>query len=151
MVINDEKTNNALQLILNSSIVTDEVKELLRDTSFLEQNDGIIINLARLIFLADSISIGNNEIVVRKSVTKQQEPKIDIENIIYRYLLKIKHDTIIDADISKLNELKQYKSYQKLYQLLNLAMDQKTKVKKVPNDNGLKMTLANLEMFLNND
>lgn len=151
MVMNDEKNHNAVRLLLDSSIVSEEVKGLLTDKIFLSQNNDILIDLAKLVFIADSIDIENDQIIARKSVITKKEPNIPIDDVLYRYLLKIKHDTLTDSDILKLKELQKYRSYLKLYQLLNLAMDQKTKIKKINNNASLKMSLTELEEFLNND
>jgi len=147
---NEEKINDAYELLMSSFRVEDEVKNILKERAFLEQNPDIIINLARLLFLVDSIVIEDSEIVARKSVSRIKEPKIPVDDIIYKYLLKLKHDTLSDADISKLNELQQYPSYLTLYNLLNTAIDQKVKVQKIDNLIDLKMSLADLETFLKN-
>ena len=147
---NEEKINDAYELLISSFRVEDEVKNILKEKAFLEQNPDIIINLARLLFLVDSIAIEDSEIVARKSVSRIKEPKIPIDDVIYKYLLKLKHDTLSDADISKLNELQQYPSYLTLYNLLNTAIDQKVKVQKIDNLMDLKMSLTDLDTFLKN-
>ncbi|MFC2073786.1 hypothetical protein ACFLR3_00900 [Campylobacterota bacterium] len=150
MVAKDEKLYDAKHILLESFRVSDSVKELLKENNFLEQNKDIVLNLARLLFLADSIDIEGDEIIARKRVTRQKEPEIPVDDVIYRYLLKIKHDTLSEADISKLNELQQFLSYSKLHQLLSLAIDQKVKVKKIHDDSSLKMSISELEVFLKN-
>lgn len=147
---NKEKDNDAYELLMSSFRVDEEVKNLLKEKAFLEQNPSIIINLARLLFLVDSIVIEDNEIVARKSVSRIEEPKIPVDNVIYQYLVKIKYDTLSSTDISKLNELQQYPSYLTLYNLLNTAIDQRVKVQKIDNLMDLKMSLTDLETFLKN-
>ena len=145
-----EKVNDAYELLMSSFRVDEEVKSLLQEKAFLEQNPDIIISLARLLFLVDSIVIEKNEIVARKSVSRITEPEIPVDAVIYQYLIKIKYDTLSGTDIEKLNELQQYPSYVTLYNLLRTAIDQKVKVQKVTNDVDLKMSINDLETFLNN-
>ena len=147
----EEKVNDAYELLMSSFRVDEEIKSLLQKKAFLEQNPDIIINLARLLFLVDSITIEKNEIVARKSVTRIIEPEIPIDTVIYKYLIKIKYDTLSSTDIEKLNELQQYPSYLTLYNLLKTAIDQKVKVQKITNDVDLKMSITGLETFLKND
>lgn len=147
---NEEKINEAYELLMSSFRVDDKVKNLLKEKAFLEQNPEIILNLARLLFLVDVIEIEDNEIVARKIVSRIEEPKIPVDDVIYKYLLKLKHDTLSGADISKLSELQQYPSYLTLYKLLSAAIDQKVKIQKIDNDSDLKMSLIDLEIFLKN-
>jgi hypothetical protein len=151
MVTQEEKFNDAYNLILSSIRVSEEVKNLLKEGLFLEENQGLVLDLAKLLFLVDSIEIENDEIVARKKVSRIKEPVIPIDNIIYRYLLKIKYDKLYDTDILKLNELQQYPSYATLYKLLNLAIDQKVKIKQVLNDANFKMSISSLEVFLHDE
>ncbi len=149
--IEDEKFYDSYELIMSSMRVSDDVKELLKQKLFLEQNPEIIYNLARLLFLVDFIEIEENEIVARKKVSRIKEPKIPVNEVIYKYLLKIKHNSLSENDITKLNELQQYPSYTKLYKLISLAIDLQVKVQRITDDESLKMTLNELENFLNND
>lgn len=151
MVIKEEKYEDAYALLFESFLVSQEVKDLLKEKAFLEQNEGLVLELARLLFLADSIEIDDNEIVVRKKVSRKKEPIIPVDDVIYRYLVKIKYDKLSDSDIIKLNELQQYPSYVQLHKLLSLSIDQKVKVKQIKNDTGLKMSINELEAFLNNE
>ena len=149
-LVEDEKANDAYELLMSSFRVDTEVKNLLKEEAFLDQNPDIVLNLARLLFLVDSIVIENDEIVARKSVSRIEEPKIPIDNVIYQYLLKIKYDTLSNADISKLNELQQFPSYITLYNLLSKAIEQKVKVQKIADDSDLEMSIVDLETFLKN-
>jgi len=150
MVIRKENDEDAYALLFESFRVSQEVKDLLKEKGFLEQNKGIVLELARLLFLADSIEIDADEIVVRKKVSRIEEPVIPVDDIIYRYLIKIKYDKLSDTDISKLNELQQYPSYIELHKLLSLAIDQRVKVKNIANDINLKMSIDELEVLLHN-
>ncbi len=150
MVTNEETYFDAYALLLESFRVSEEVKNILKEEPFLEQNPNIVMELAKLLFLVDSIEIENNEIVARKKVSRINEPKIPVDDIIYRYLIKIKYDKLSDTDIMKLNELQQYPSYLLLYKLLSLSIDQNVKIKQVDNDVDLKLSINELEAFLNN-
>ncbi len=145
-----EKVNDAYELLMSSFRVDEEVKSLLKEKAFLEQNPDIVLNLARLLFLVDSIVVKKNEIVARKSISRIEEPKIPVDNVIYQYLIKIKYDTLSSTDIEKLHELQQYPSYVALYNLLKTAIDQKVRVQKVIDDIDLKMSIIDLETFLQN-
>ncbi len=149
-MVMEEKYNDAYSLLLESSRVSQEIKDLISNQEFLDQNQNIIIDLARLLFLADSIEIYDNEIIVKKTVSKIQEPNIPVNNIIYRYLIKIKYDKLLENDILKLNELQQYPSYSRLYKLLTLAIDQTVQIKQIENDNDFKLSIDELEVFLKN-
>ncbi|WP_152184896.1 hypothetical protein [Sulfurimonas indica] len=150
MVIKEESYEDAYALLFESFKVSQEVKNLLKEKGFLEQNQGIVLELARLLFLADAIEINNNEIIARKTISRIKEPVIPINDIIYRYLIKIKYDTLSEADILKLNELQQYPSYSRLYKLLTLAIDQTVQIKQIENDNNFKLSIDELEVFLKN-
>jgi len=150
MVDNDEKYNDAYELLMSSARVTYEVKNLLKEKLFLDQNPDLIVNLARLLFLVDEIGIEKDEIVARKSVSIIKEPNIPVDKIIYSYLVKIKHDTLSENDILKLNELQEYPSYLKLYQLLTMAMEQKVKIQKNNNMEEFKLSIDALEVYLSN-
>lgn len=149
-MVMEEKYNDAYSLLLKSSRVSQEIKDLISNQEFLDQNQNIIIELARLLFLADSINIDNNEIIVKKTVSKIQEPNIPVNDIIYRYLIKIKYDKLLENDILKLNELQQYPSYSRLYKLLTLAIDQTMQIKQIEDDNDFKLSIDELEVFLKN-
>ena len=149
-MVMEEKYNDAYSLLLESSRVSQEIKDLISNQEFLDQNQNIIIDLARLLFLADSIEIYDNEIIVKKTVSKIQEPNIPVNNIIYKYLIKIKYDKLLENDILKLNELQQYPSYSRLYKLLTLAIDQTVQIKQIENDNDFKLSIDELEVFLKN-
>ena len=148
MVEGDEKYNDSYELLLSSSRVTDEVKKLLKEKLFLEQNPDIVLNLARLLFLVDGIAIEKDEIVARRTVSIIKEPDIPIDKVINQYLLKIKYDTLSRNDIDKLNELQQYPSYLRLYTLLKKAIDQKVKIQKIDDLERLKLSIELLEVFL---
>ena len=151
MVTKEEKYQDAYALLFESFRVSQEVKDLLKEKAFLEKNESLVLELARLLFLADSVEIENDEIIVRKKISRIKEPVIPVDNIIYRYLIKIKYDKLSDKDISKLNELQQYPSYIELHKLLSIAIDQRVKVKNVENDTSLKMSINELEAFLYNE
>jgi hypothetical protein len=51
-------------------------------------------------------------------------------------------------DISKLNELQQYPSYLRLYNLLKRAIDQKVKIQKIVNLEKFELSIDALEVFL---
>jgi len=148
MVEGDEKHNDSYELLMSSTRVTDEVKNLLKEKLFLEQNPEIVLNLARLLFLVDEINIEKDEIVARRRVSIIKEPNIPVDKVIYQYLVKIKHDTLSQNDISKLNELQQYPSYLRLYTLLKKAIDQKVKIQKIDNLENFKLSIGELEVFL---
>lgn len=151
MVEGDEKYNDSYELLMGSTRVTDEVKNLLKDKLFLEQNPEIVLNLARLLFLVDKIDIEKDEIVASRTVITIKEPDIPIDKVIYQYLLKIKHDTLSQNDISKLNELQQYPSYLRLYNLLKRAIDQKVKIQKINDLENFKLSINELEVFLKDE
>lgn len=88
--------------------------------------------------------------MLKKTVSKIQEPNIPVNNIIYKYLIKIKYDKLLENDILKLNELQQYPSYSRLYKLLTLAIDQTVQIKQIENDNDFKLSIDELEVFLKN-
>lgn len=148
MVDGDEKYNDSYELLLSSSRVTYEVKKLLKEKLFLEQNPDIVLNLARLLFLVDEIAIEKDEIVARRTVSIIKEPDIPIDKVINQYLVKIKYDTLSRNDIDKLNELQQYPSYLRLYILLKKAIDQKVKIQKIDDLERLKLSIKSLEVFL---
>jgi len=150
-MVNENKLKDACSLLLNSDMVSEDVKNLIKDSNFVEKNKQIVLNIAKLFFLADEIFLENGYIVARKKIeinNKIEEPKIDVKSVIKVVLTKIKYDTLNANDIEKINELKQFPSYKKLYNLLIKAIDQKGKIQKIKNDNKLNMSINQLENFL---
>lgn len=149
-MVNENKLKDACNLLSGSELVSEEVKNLIKDSNFVEKNKQVILNIAKLFFLSDEIFLEDGFIVARKKidiVKKIEEPKIDVKSVIKVILTKIKYDTLNANDIEKINELKQFPSYQKLHNLLMKAIDQNGKIQKIK-DNKLNMSINQLENFL---
>lgn len=144
---------DAYNLLIHSIKVSEAVKNLLSDVSFIDQNESLILSLAKLYFQADSIELENNEnIVIRKEVliprlTDDQAPKINETDLIRKVLQKVKYDKLRDDDIIKLSELRKYQKYQELSALLLHAIDCRTSVKTL-DDSEMTMGIFELKRFL---
>lgn len=149
-MVDDELYSDSYALLMSSSRVRDDVKDLLKEKLFLIQNPDIIIHLARLLFLSDSIEVEQNEIVARKKVSIEKEPDIPVKKAINLYLNKIKYDTLSPKDLKKINELQKYLSYNRLYKAISEAIEQKNKIKNIEYIDDID-TIEKLEMFLQNE
>lgn len=137
-------------IISQGSRVDKNIKDLISDVSFIDENPSLLQDLAKIYFYCDEISFENNEISIRKKIiTKNDEPEqpnIDIEKTIYIALQKIKYNKMDTNAINKISELGNYSKYVKLHSLMK-AIEYQEKIKKL-DDNECKMSLEALESLL---
>jgi hypothetical protein len=138
-------------IVSQGSKVHQNIKDLISDVSFIEENPSILQDLAKIYFYCDEISFENNEISIRKKIiTKNDEPEqpnIDIDKTIYIALQKIKYNKMDTNAINKISELGNYSKYIKLHSLLMKAIEYQEKIKKL-DDNECKIDLETLENLL---
>lgn len=138
-------------IVSQGSRVAKNIKDLINDINFIEENPSILQDLAKIYFYCDEISFENNEIIIRKkAITKNNEPEqpnIDIDKTIYIALQKIKYNKMNTNAINKISELRNYPKYSNLHFLLMKAIEFQEKIKKL-DDNECKMNLEALEGLL---
>ena len=138
-------------IVSQGSKVHQNIKDLISDVSFIEENPSILQDLAKIYFYCDEISFENNEISIRKKIiTKNDEPEqpnIDIDKTIYIALQKIKYNKMDTNAISKISELGNYSKYVQLHSLLMKAIEYQEKIKRL-DDNECKINLEALENLL---
>lgn len=138
-------------IVSQGSKVHQNIKDLISDVSFIEENPSILQDLAKIYFYCDEISFENNEISIRKKIiTKNDEPEqpnIDIDKTIYIALQKIKYNKMDTNAISKISELRNYSKYVQLHSLLMKAIEYQEKIKRL-DDNECKINLEALESLL---
>lgn len=138
-------------IVSQGSRVDKNIKNLINDIRFIEENPSLLQDLAKIYFYCDEISFENNEITIRKKIiTKNDEPEqpnIDIDKTIYIALQKIKYNKMDTNAINKISELGNYSKYIKLHSLLMKAIEYQEKIKKL-DDNECKIDLETLENLL---
>lgn len=150
------KVVEAHKLLNESSKIHENLKSLLNQTQFIDSNPKILLELAKLYFYADTIELIEDKIIASRRVTvtneiesyeNQTAPVIDVEKVIFMVLQKIKYDRLQNKDLEKLHELNEFSTYKTLYITLIEAINQQHRFKILPDDE-LKMTLAQLQVFL---
>ena len=138
-------------IVSQGSKVHQNIKDLINDISFIDENPSLLQDLAKIYFYCDEISFENNEISIsKKIITKNDEseqPNIDIDKTIYIALQKIKYNKMDTNAINKISELGNYSKYIKLHSLLMKAIEYQEKIKKL-DDNECKIDLETLENLL---
>lgn len=139
-------------LILSKGTKIDiEIKKLIEDDEFIDNNHNVLTDLAKIYFYSDSIEFNDNEIIIKKEINcdevEDDTPVINIDKAIQMTLQKIKYNKMDMTSISKLQELEQYPKYQKLHKLLIKAIEYENRIKTL-NDESCKMNLNQLEQFI---
>ncbi len=138
-------------IVSQGSKVHQNIKDLICDVSFIEENPSILQDLAKIYFYSNEIIFENNEIIIKKKIiTKNDEseqPNIDIDKTIYIALQKIKYNKMDINAITKISELGNYSKYVQLHSLLMKAIEYQEKIKKL-DDNECKIDLEALENLL---
>ena len=138
-------------IVSHGSKIDMALKKFLENDEIIDSNPNLLQDLAKIYFYCDSISIEDNNILIRKNICLRAEPnapKIDIDKAILTALNKIKYNKLTQLDIDKIRELEQYPEYFKLYTLLIKAIEYEIKIKNLTDDQ-CKITLNELEAFLN--
>jgi len=141
----DDKFTMAYFMLIDSDRVSDEVKLVLKNKKFIENEKDLIIDLAKILVVADKIYFKEGSIIAEKKILKPLE--IDENEFIYKFLLKLKYDRLTQKDLEKVESLKEYPQYQELYFLLKKCLNKKDYFK-YKLDNELKLTKENLKMIL---
>lgn len=144
---------DAFLLLINGSKIDAEIKSLLGQYQFIDLNPSIVLDLAKIYFYADKFEVQDSQILARKLIVKPENkiaPKIDHNKMIPLILKKIKSDHLSANDLVKINELKEFNEHYKLYENLILAIENKSRIEKLP-DIMLQMNLDELAEFLHKD
>jgi len=142
----DDKFTMAYFMLMDSDRVSDEVKLVLKNKKFVENEKDLIIDLAKILIVADKIYLKDDSIVAEKKILKPLE--INENEFIYKFLLKLKYNKLTQKDLEKIEALKEYPKYQELYFLLKNCLDKKHFFT-YKSDNELKLTKEVLRDILN--
>jgi len=142
-----DKFEEAYQFLLLSDKVNDDVKYILKQPEFKLENKETIIDLAKLLFICDEIILQDDKIIAKKEILKT--PQIDIDKTIDVMLMKIKYNKIDNAILEKIEELKLYPKYKKLYAILKKSIEYSYKIKELSNEEIRNINLNSLERLLN--
>jgi len=142
----DDKFTMAYFMLMDSDRVSDEVKSVLKNKKFIENEKDLIIDLAKMLVVADKIYLKDGTIIAERRVLKPLE--IDENEFIYKFLLKLKYNKLTQKDLEKVESLKEYPKYQELYFLLKDCLD-KRHFFAYKLDNELKFTKEKLKEILN--
>jgi len=142
----DDKFTIAYFMLMDSDRVSDEVKLVLKNKKFIENEKDLIIDLAKMLVVADKIYFKDGSIVAEKKILKPLE--IDENEFIYKFLLKLKYNKLTQKDLEKVESLKEYPKYKELYFLLKDCLD-KRHFFTYKLDNELKLSKKELKEILN--
>jgi len=142
----DDKFTMAYFMLMDSDRVSDEVKLVLKNKKFIKNEKDLIIDLAKMLIVADKIYLKDGTIIAEKKILKPLE--IDENEFIYKFLLKLKYNKLTHKDLEKVESLKEYPKYQELYFLLKDCLD-KRHFFTYKSDNELKFTKEKLKEILN--
>jgi len=142
----DDKFTMAYFMLMDSDRVSDEVKSVLKNKKFIENEKDLIIDLGKMLIVADKIYLKDGIIIAERRILKPLE--IDENEFIYKFLLKLKYNKLTQKDLEKVESLKEYPKYQELYFLLKDCLD-KRHFFAYKLDNELKFTKEKLKEILN--
>ena len=142
----DDKFTMAYFMLMDSERVSDEVKLVLKNKKFIENEKDLIIDLAKMLVVADKIYFKDGTIIAERRVLKPLE--INENEFIYKFLLKLKYNKLTQKDLEKVESLKEYPKYQELYLLLKDCLNKRHYFTYKP-DNELKFTKEKLKDVLN--
>jgi hypothetical protein len=141
----DDKFTMSYFMLLDSENVSDEVKLILKNKNFLENEKDLIIDLAKLLIIADRLYFKDGNIIAEKKVLKPL--KINEDELIYKFLLKLKYNKLTQKDLVKIESFKEYPEYQELYLLLKNSLNKKH-IFIYKSDDELKLTKQKLKELL---
>jgi hypothetical protein len=142
----DDKFTIAYFLLLDSDRVSDEVKLILKNKEFVENEKQLIIDLAKILIVADRIYLKNDTIIAEKRILKPLE--INEDEFLYKFLLKLKYNKLTQKDLEKIESLKNYPKYTNFYYLLKECLNKKH-LFLYKSDSELKLTKEELKELLN--
>jgi len=142
----NDKYTTAYFMLMDSDIVSDEVKLVLKNKKFIENEKDLIIDLAKMLLISDKIYLKDGSIITEKKILKPL--KINENEFIYRFLLKLKYNKLNHKDLEKIESLKEYPQYQELYILLKTSLN-KRDFFTYKLDNELQLSKENLKEILN--
>ena len=142
----DDKFTMAYFMLMDSDRVSDEVKSVLKNKKFIENEKDLIIDLAKMLVVSDKIYFKDGNIIAEKKVLKPLD--INENEFIYKFLLKLKYNRLTQKDLEKVETLKEYPKYQELYLLLKECLD-KRHYFSYKMDSELNLTKEKLREILN--
>ena len=142
----DDKFTMAYFMLMDSDRVSDEVKLVLKNKKFVENEKDLIIDLAKMLVVADKIYLKDGIIIAEKKILKPLN--INENEFIYKFLLKLKYNKLTQKDLEKVESLQNYPNYQELYLLLKDCLNKRHYFKYKP-DNELQLTKEKLKEILN--
>lgn len=142
---------DSYMILSKGTKVDEQIKRLVEDNKFIDNNSNILLDLAKIYFYCDYITLENNQIIIKKDIAlnevENSDPNIDVNKAIQMTLQKIKYNKIDANSIAKLQELKEYPKYKKLNELLMKAIEYENRINAL-DDEACRMSLDELEDFL---
>jgi hypothetical protein len=142
----DDRFTSAYFMLMDSERVSEEVKAILKNKEFVENEKDLIIDLAKMLVIADKIYFKDGTIIAEKKILKPLN--INENEFIYKFLLKLKYNKLTEKDLKKIESLQNYPSYQELYFLLKDCLNKRHYFTYKP-DNELHLTKEKLKEILN--
>jgi len=142
----DDKFTMAYFMLMDSERVSDDVKLIIKNKKFIENEKDLIIDLAKMLVVSDKIYFKDGNIIAEKKVLKPLD--INENEFIHKFLLKLKYNRLTQKDLEKIETLKEYPKYQELYLLLKECLD-KRHYFSYKKDSELNLTKERLREILN--
>ncbi|RLA84696.1 MAG: hypothetical protein DRG78_00630 [Epsilonproteobacteria bacterium] len=143
---------DSYMILSKGTKIDEQIKRLIEDNEFIDNNSNILLDLAKIYFYCDYITLENNQIIIKKDIVADESESdtlnINVNKAIQMTLQKIKYNKIDATSISKLQELSEYPKYKKLNEILMKAIEYDNKIKAL-SDDACQMSLDELEDFLN--
>jgi len=142
----DDKLTMAYFMLMDSDRVSDEVKLVLKNKKFIDNEKDLIIDLAKMLIVADKIYLKDDTIIAERKILKPLE--INENEFIYKFLLKLKYNKLTQKDLEKTESLKEYPKYRELHFILKDCLNKRHYFTYKP-DSELQLNKTELKELLN--
>lgn len=148
---NIENTIDGYILLSQGNKLSGELKNLLIQETFLDNNPTLISSLSKIYFHADLIVLEGSNIVIKKEILlpkiEKNIPNIKAEKVIPQVLKKLKYDRFLPKDLESIQQIGSFIEYRELYDLLIKAIDKQYLIRQLQ-DEDLLMDLLALKEYL---
>lgn len=143
---------DAYSLLMRGNKVELELKNLINQERFIDQNPTFISSLSKIYFHADVIRLEGDNVVVKKEIllpkiVENNIPEIKAEKVISQVLKKLKYDRFLPKDLESIQQIGSFREYRELHDLLINAIDQQYLIRQL-RDEELAMDLTELKVYL---
>lgn len=148
---NVENIIDGYLLLSKGNKLTEDVKSLINEESFIDQNPSVISHLSKIYFHADHIKLVDNNIVAQTEISLPKEekniPDIKAEKVIPQVLKKLKYNRFLPKDLESIQQIGKFSQYRDLYDLIIQAIDKQNLILKLSDDD-LFMNFSQLKEYL---